>query len=346
MHSFRYSGMDTLPYHNVELNPHYGSLFPTLIPLRLQLVWVFMSIRDSVEGIAVFVAAAEAGSFAKAAEQLALSRSAVGKTVARLEARLGVRLFQRTTRSQSLTEEGEIYFERCQKALNELREAEALLDNARHEVNGRLRVTMPLLFGRYCVAPVLLDLAAKHEGLELDLHFSDHTVDIIEQGFDVAIRNHQPATGTALQSVNLVTQRKLICAAPEYIARHGSPANPEELRHHASLVFCYKGQPYPWTFLNEDGSHAAAKLSSRIQFNSYEVIADSVVTGLGIACLPDWLVQNQLKEGSLVQILSEYPLMEFETYAVWPVANVQPLKLRTAIAELQQKLKWINGLSE
>ena len=115
-----------------------------------------MSIRDNIEGIPVFVAAVEAGSFSRAAEQLALSRSAVGKTVARLEQRLGVSLFQRTTRSQSLTEEGEIYYERCLKAFNELRDVEALLDIARHPLNGRLRLTMPLLFVRFCVAPVLL----------------------------------------------------------------------------------------------------------------------------------------------------------------------------------------------
>lgn len=309
-------------------NPHIDSCGATIT----------MSIRDSVEGIAVFVAAAEAGSFARAAEQLALSRSAVGKTVARLEARLGVRLFHRTTRSQSLTEEGEIYFERCNKALTELRAAEALLDSGRHEVNGRLRVTMPLLFGRYCVAPVLLELAEKYAGLELDLHFSDHTVDIIDQGFDLAIRNHKPGTGSALESIKLVTQRKVICAAPSYLQQHGYPNNPAELQQHASLVFSYKGQLYPWTFLNEEGSHTVAPLTYRMQFNSYDVIADVVTSGLGIACLPDWLVQKQLDDGTLVQILAEYPLIEFETYAVWPSANFQPLKLRTAIAVLREKL--------
>ncbi|MGU9866829.1 LysR substrate-binding domain-containing protein [Kluyvera ascorbata] len=304
-----------------------------------------MNIRDSVEGIAVFVAAAEAGSFVKAAEQLALSRSAVGKTVARLEERLGVRLFHRTTRSQSLTEEGEIYYERCTKALNELREAEALLDNARHEVNGRLRVTMPLLFGRYCVAPILLELAKQYEELELDLHFSDHTVDIIDQGFDLAIRNHRPGSGTALESIKLVTQRKVICAAPSYLKRYGSPDSPGELQYHASLVFCYKGQLYPWTFCNKDGSQWVAPLTYRMQFNSYDVIADVVTSGLGIACLPDWLIRKQLSEGTLVQLMKDYPLIEFETYAVWPSAKYQPLKLRAAISSLLEKLTWVNDLS-
>lgn len=304
-----------------------------------------MSIRDSVEGIAVFVAAAEAGSFARAAEQLALSRSAVGKTVARLEERLGVRLFHRTTRTQSLTEEGEIYFERCSKALSELRAAEALLDNARDDVNGRLRVTMPLLFGRYCVAPVLLGLAKKYQGLELELHFSDHTVDIIDQGFDLAIRNHKPGSGSALESVKLVTQRKIICAAPSYLEQHGYPESPEALQQHTSLVFCYKGQLYPWTFLNEDGIHLVPPLTYRMQFNSYDVIADVVTSGFGIACLPDWLVRKQLEEGTLVQLLKDFPLIEFETYAVWPSAKYQPLKLRVAVSSLLENLIWVNNLN-
>ena len=297
---------------------------------------MILSVRESVDGIAVFVAAAEAGSFSRAAEELALSRSAVGKTVARLEARLGVRLFHRTTRTQSLTEEGEIYYERCLKALSELRAAEALLDHARHEVNGRLRVTMPLLFGRYCVAPVLLGLTQQYEGLELDLHFSDHTVDIIDQGFDLAIRNHQPGISPALDSVKLVTQRKLICAAPSYLERYGVPASPVDLQNHTSLVFYYKGHLYPWTFLNKDGSQMSVPLSYRMQFNSYEVIADFVTSGAGIACLPDWLIRKQLKEGTLVQILTQYPLIDFETYAVWPTAKFQPLKLRTAISALRE----------
>lgn len=303
-----------------------------------------MSIRDNIEGIPVFVAAVEAGSFSRAAEQLALSRSAVGKTVARLEERLGVRLFQRTTRSQSLTEEGEIYYERCLKALNELRAAEALLDNARHQVNGRLRVTMPLLFGRYCVAPVLLELATKHENLELDFHFSDHSVDIIEQGFDLAIRNHQPGSSLALDSVKLATQQKIICASPAYLKQHGCPVSPAELRDHTSLVFSWKGHLYPWSFLNADGSHMTVPLTYRMQFNSYDVIADVVTMGHGIACLPDWLIRKQLKEGTLVQILQDYPLVGFDTYAVWPSANFQPLKLRTTIAALREKLVWVSDL--
>jgi DNA-binding transcriptional LysR family regulator len=182
-------------------------------------------VRENLDGVAVFVEAAEAGGFARAADRLALTRSAVGMTIARLEARLGVRLFQRTTRSQSLTEDGQIYYERCLRALEELRRGAALLESGRREVSGRLKISMPLLFGRYCVAPILLELAERHPKLELDLRFSDQLVDLVAEGFDLAIRNHTAGPGATLQTKKIASQRKVVCAAPNYLAARGKPVS-------------------------------------------------------------------------------------------------------------------------
>jgi DNA-binding transcriptional LysR family regulator len=180
--------------------------------------------RDRLEGVAVFVEAVEAGGFSRAAEHLALSRSAVGKAIARLETRLGVRLFHRTTRVQSLTEEGQAYYERCQRALDELRAGESFLEAGRTEVIGLLRISMPVLFGRYCVAPILIGMAKQHSKLELDLRFSDLVVDVIGEGFDLAIRNGPTADGSGLRTRKLLSQKKIVCAAPAYLA------GPEERR--------------------------------------------------------------------------------------------------------------------
>lgn len=158
-----------------------------------------------------------AGGFARAAERLALSRSAVGKTIARLEARLGVRLFHRTTSRLSLTEDGQIYYERCLRAL------EALLESGRREVSGRLKITMPLLFGRYCAEPILLELAEEHPALELDLRFSDSVVDLIGERFDLAIRNHTAGESKGLSHRKIASQNKVVCASPAYLARRGTP---------------------------------------------------------------------------------------------------------------------------
>ena len=173
---------------------------------------------DTLKDIPVFVAAVEAGSFAQAAIRLHLSRSAVGKSIARLEERLGVRLFQRTTRSQSLTDNGALFYERCLLALEEIRGAESLLETGKQQVSGRLRVAMPVLFGRQCVAPLLIELAQEHPGLELEMSFSDRVVDLVEEGFDMAVRN-----GT-LQDSSMLVARKLgntawCCALRRIICR-------------------------------------------------------------------------------------------------------------------------------
>jgi DNA-binding transcriptional LysR family regulator len=159
-------------------------------------------VSDRLNGVSVFVEAVEAGGFSAAALRLNLSRSAVGKTIARLEGRLGVRLFHRTTRSQSLTDDGQAFYERCLRALEEIRAGEAMLESGQQEATGRLRVSMPVQFGRRCVAPILSHLAEKHPRLELDLNFSDRLVDLLEDGFDLAIR-----TGPLDQSAGLMTRR-------------------------------------------------------------------------------------------------------------------------------------------
>ena len=149
-------------------------------------------------GVDAFVAAVETGSFSAAAERLNLTRSAVAKTVARMETRLGARLFHRTTRSLAVTEDGQAYYERCRRAIEEMRAGEAELDSGRREATGRLRVSAPVLFGRRCVAPILARLAARHSKLELELSFSDRLVDLVEDGFDLAIRNSPLGNGAGL----------------------------------------------------------------------------------------------------------------------------------------------------
>lgn len=144
--------------------------------------------RDPLDGVALFVEVVHAGGFARAAEQLSLTRSAVGKAIGRVEERLGVRLFHRTTWTQSLTEAGQVYYEHCLRALEEVRSAQSLLESGQQEITGRLRVTMPVLFGQYCAGPILLEQARQHPKLELELHFSDQSVDLIAEGFDLAIR--------------------------------------------------------------------------------------------------------------------------------------------------------------
>jgi DNA-binding transcriptional LysR family regulator len=294
--------------------------------------------RDRLEGVTVFVETVEAGGFSRAGERLALSRSAVGKAIARLEARLGVRLFHRTTRVQTLTEEGQAYYERCHRALEELRAGESLLESGRTEVVGLLRISMPILFGRYCVAPILIDMAKQHPKLELDLRFNDLVVDVIGEGFDLAIRNGPTAEGSGLRTRKLLSQRKIVCAAPAYIAARGRPAGIADLCKHDALVYWRNNQLFSWQLRDAYGKLQECALKWRLRFDNMEAIVDAAVAGMGIASLPDWLVREHLRDGRLVALLDEQPLTLIDTFAVWPETQTPPMRLRLAIDTLASKL--------
>lgn len=293
---------------------------------------------DSLGGVDVFVAAVESGSFAAAAERLHLTRSAVAKTIARIEARLKVRLFHRTTRSQSLTEDGQVYYERCVRALEELRAGEAALDSGRREASGRLRVSMPVLFGRRCVAPVLARLAMEHPKLELDLSFCDRPVDLIEDGFDLAIRNGLIGDGAGLMTRTIGLQRMTVCAAPDYLAAHGRPDTLEDLAVHHAIVYGRAGRIKTWQFPVGDREVREMTPPSRIRFDDLEAIADAAEAGHGLAWLPCWLIREQVRGGRLVPLLENVPRLVFRTHALWPETPHLPLRVRFAIDALAAAL--------
>ncbi|UWU73514.1 LysR family transcriptional regulator [Bradyrhizobium huanghuaihaiense] len=294
------------------------------------------TVRDNLDGVAVFVEAVHAGGFARAAERLALTRSAVGKTIARMEARLGVRLFHRTTRSQSLTEDGQIYYEHCLRALEDLRAGAAIIESGRHEVSGRLKISMPLLFGRYRAEPILLELAAQHPKLELDLRFSDHLVDLVGEGFDLVIRNHAPGAGSALHVKKIASQRRVVCATPDYLATHGRPIDPASLVEHEALVYWHKDHVFPWTFRDADGRQIEPQLRWRLQFDSHEAIMAAALKNMGVACLLDWMVRDHFEAKRLVPLLEDFASPPVETYAVWPAAKFIPPRLRVTIDALEK----------
>jgi DNA-binding transcriptional LysR family regulator len=291
--------------------------------------------QDRLDGVTVFVETVQAGSFARAAERLELTRSAVAKAVGRVEARLGTRLFHRSTRALSLTEDGQLYYERCLRALEELGAAEASLESGRQDVSGKLRVSMPVLFGRLCVAPVLLQLAREHPALELDLHFSDRPVDILAERIDLAIRNGAvgPSTGR-LRARRLSSQKKVLCASPDYLARRGTPDGIAALAAHDALLYWRADYVQPWLVPDETGRLTEVTLTSRLRFDDLAVVADAARAGMGLAWLPRWLVSEPLRQGGLVPVLDAHPPASIECHALWPVAPNMPLRLRLAIDSL------------
>jgi DNA-binding transcriptional LysR family regulator len=293
---------------------------------------------DRLTSMAVFVRAVDLGSFAAAASALDLSAPMVGKHVRFLEERLGVRLLNRTTRRQSLTEFGRAYYERCRTVLAEAEAADALAADQLGEPRGKLRVALPVLFGRRCVMPILLALARRHPQLELDLAFGDGFVDLAEGGYDLAIR-----TGELHDAANLVTrrvarQRMIVCAAPSYLEARGSPAQLADLAEHDALIYRRSGRARPWLFPREDGAPAEIVPRHRLRLDDLEAIADAAVLGMGLAWLPSWLVRERLKAGELVELLPEEGRLPYDVHALWLQTPHLPPKVRVAIDALAMEL--------
>ncbi|HCT28147.1 MAG TPA: LysR family transcriptional regulator [Stenotrophomonas sp.] len=290
---------------------------------------------ESLNGLVTFVTTARSGSFTEAADALGISRSAVGKAIARLETRLGVRLFHRTTRQQSLTDAGQAYYDRCVRALTELYDAEAELDSGRRSPQGRLRVSAPLVFGRHCVAPVLRDLAAQHPQLQIDISFNDRVVDLIEEGYDLGIR-----IGGAIEpsfvAVRLASNRRVVCASPEYLHRNGMPKTLDDLAQHNCLAFNLQGGQQRGWYFQQNGKPVIVKVQGNLDCNDGELLHRWAGEGLGLAWRSTWEIQAQLASGELVTVLDDYALPHYDIMAVYPQQRHLPAKTRFFIDYLKE----------
>jgi DNA-binding transcriptional LysR family regulator len=289
---------------------------------------------DRLTSMAVFVKAVDLGSFAAAAAALDLSAPMVGKHVRFLEERIGLRLLNRTTRRQSLTDFGRAYYERCRLVLAEAEAADGLAADQLSEPRGTLRVTMPVLFGRRCVAPILLQLAQQYPRLELALSFSDNVTNLAEDGYDLAIR-----TGTIEDRAGVIVRRvarqqMVVCAAPSYLNAHGWPECIEDLGRHQTIIYSRSGPVRPWLFPREGELPAEFMPMSRLRLDDLDAIADAAAAGLGLAWLPCWLVRERIQAGALTVLLPQQPGLYYDCYALWLQTPYLLLKLRVAVDAL------------
>lgn len=293
---------------------------------------------DRLTSMAVFIKAVDLGSFAATAEALDLSGPMVGKHVRFLEQRLGMRLLNRTTRRQNLTDFGRAYYERCRVILAEAEAADALAADQLSEPRGKLRVTMPVHFGRRCVAPILLELARRYPALELDLSMNDRFADLAEDDYDLAIRTGELEDKPGLIARRVARQRMIVCASPAYLDRHGMPQRLEDLGSHAAIIYRRSGGVRPWLFPQGDQPPIEVMPSGRLRLDDLDAIADAAVTGMGLAWLPSWLVRDRLQAGTLVQLLPEQPEFPYDCYALWLQTPHLPLKVRLAVDALAAAL--------
>lgn len=282
--------------------------------------------RDDLNAIPVFVTVVESGNFASAAAILHVTRSAVGKTIARLEARLGVALFQRTTRRQLLTEEGEQFYRQCREALERIREAEETLQRGKDEVQGRLRVSLPVLFGQRCVAPLLFRLSQRYPLLKLELHYSDRQVNLLEEGFDLAVRIGSLADTGSLRARALGEHGMVLCAAAEYLRQQPAPQTIAGLNEHRTLGYLHNGQLQKWQLYDPQQGEVRFSPQTWLIQDDFAAIAAAVQQGMGIAWLPDWLVAQALADGTLQQVLAPSAQVRFAIHAVWPEGPWLPQK--------------------
>lgn len=291
---------------------------------------------DSLSGIAFFVQAAQDRSFSQAGRVLGVSSSAVGKSVARLEERLGVRLLHRSTRSITLTAEGTLFLERCRRILCEVEAAQLELSETRQAPQGKLRVSMPLVSS--LVMPALTAFMHRYPAIELDVDFSDRLVDVIEDGFDAVIRTGEP-TDSRLMSRALGTYKLLLVASPGYLAARGTPLVPADLTGHVGLQhkFPSSGKLESWPLRKQTGEAEPVLLATMV-CSTTEALLHVARDGLGIACLPDFMVRDAIAAGELVTVLDDFNQHQGTFRMLWPSSKYRAPKLRVFIDFMSAQL--------
>ncbi len=291
---------------------------------------------ESLSGISFFVQAAETLSFSEAGRKLGVSSSTVGKSVSRLEERLGVRLFHRSTRSIRLTAEGRMFLERCRRILSEVEAAELELSETRLTPRGRLRISLPLV--GMLVMPVITAFMRRYPAVELDVDFSDRMVDVIEEGFDVVMRTGEP-TDSRLMSRTLGSYQLKLVASRGYLEASGVPCSPADLGHHACLHhrFPSTGRLEPWPLTSPTGSLVLSPPVTMV-CNTSAALLDVALAGLGIACLPDFMVRPSLAAGQLQLVLDQHIAHQGTFRLLWPSSKFLSPKIRVFIDFMAETL--------
>lgn len=289
---------------------------------------------DQLAAMAVFVRVVEAGGFSAAARELGLSKSAVSKSVARLEDRLGLRLLNRTTRKLSLTEAGAAYHAGCRRMLAEAEAAERAVVLLAGAPRGTLKVNAPMSFGVARIAPLLPDFLRRYPEVELDMVFEDRATDLVEQGYDLAVRIGA-LPDSSLVARRLCPVRRLLVAAPDYLATRGTPARPEALAAHDCLLYHYLPSGDLWRFQGPEGEERSVKVSGRARLNNGEALLTACIAGLGVALMPSFLCAEALRDGRLRRLLPDWrDPAELAVHAVFPATRNLSPKVRAFVDHL------------
>ncbi|MCY0964547.1 LysR family transcriptional regulator [Parathalassolituus penaei] len=285
---------------------------------------------DRFQEMQVFVSVVDAASFVRAAESLDMSKAAVSRYISDLESRLGVRLLHRTTRRLSLTGEGSLFYERCKSLLQELDEAERELSCSAAEVGGVLRINAPVSFGVLYLASAWAGFRKLYPNVQLDITHSDRVVDLVEEGYDLAIRIGQ-LTSSSLISRRLGTTSLVLCASPEYLQKSPTVTCPDDLLNHSLLSYSYASGGNEWHFTGPDSESQTIRFQPAVRSNTGDVCATLALEGQGITLQPQFIVSEHLRSGRLVPMLPEYTARESGVYVVYPTRQFLAPKVRVLI---------------
>ncbi|AKF80334.1 LysR family transcriptional regulator [Myxococcus fulvus 124B02] len=295
--------------------------------------------RANLDEILAFMSVVDAGSFVAGGRAIGLTRSAAGKALARLESRLGVRLLHRTTRHVSLTDDGRVFHEHCQQVLAALEEAEASVGQHTGTPRGVLRLTVPDAFGRLLVLPVLRDYLRMWPEVQAEVSFSDRVADVIEEGYDLAVRIQATHTDTRLVSRLVAEYPAILCASPTYLAARGEPRTLEELSAHDCLFFSSRARRQRWRLREQGGAWVHVEGRSRLRLDSGEALRDAAVAGMGVAFLPGFLVDADLSRGRLRALLPSVETGTVRITALYPSKTHLPAKVRRFIDLMVERWK-------
>jgi DNA-binding transcriptional LysR family regulator len=289
---------------------------------------------DRLTSMAVFVKATDLGSLTAAATALGMSSQMAGKHIRALEDRLGTPLMRRSTRRQSLTDAGRLYYERCRRVLVEVEAAETVIEDVSAAPRGRLRISAPVGFGATRLAPMLTDFMARYAAIEIVLDLTDRYVDLVAEGYDAVIRLG-PIAETSLVARELIRHTQVVCASPAYLAAHGAPVTPEDLARHACLGFVNaSGLPYAdWRFVKNGVDHPV-RIRSRFQVNDGRVLVAAAEAGHGVILQPEAVLRDAIERGTLVPLLTDHRAPSRSMFLMFSARRPQPPKLRALIDAL------------
>ncbi len=292
---------------------------------------------DRLVSMGVFARVVESGSLSAVGRDLTLSPAAVGNHIRSLEDWLGARLLHRTTRRLALTEAGEIFLERVHRILDETEEAKRAAIELQGTPRGVLRITVPITFGMHKLGPVIADYLVANPQMQIDLTLSDRTVDLLEEGYDVAIRIGN-LVDSSLIARRLADMPLILCASPDYIERHGEPNVPEDLARHQCLVYTLRLPKGRWTFISQSGERKAVDVSGRMRASNGEFLRVAATKGLGLTLAPWYVVDDDLRAGRLIRVLTDYHTEGPALFAVHPSRQRVTLKVRSFIDYLAQHI--------